>query len=145
MPTITLVNHLVARKGYAFIHGKPSEECLNCKFKAVCLDKLKEGHLYEVIRILDVKNPCKLYGYVTTVEVEEKPITLVIPKRLALEGLKFTYIPINCSERKCPNFNLCNTPYVKGSLPVVVTSVGNRVECRVFKEAMVKAEVILAD
>lgn len=145
MPTITLVNHLVARKGYAFVHGKPSEECLNCKFKVVCIDKLRENHLYEVIRVLDIKNPCKLYDYVTTVEVEEKPITLVIPKRLALEGLKFTYKPINCSERECPNYNICNAPYVKGSLPVVVINVGSRVECRVSREAVVKAEVILAD
>ncbi|MEM0014154.1 MAG: UPF0179 family protein [Zestosphaera sp.] len=145
MPTITLVNHIVAREGHVFIHGKPSEECVGCRFRAVCVDKLKPNHLYEVIRVTGIRNPCRLYGYVTTVEVEEKPVVLVIPKRLALEGLKFVYTPVNCGEKKCPYFTTCNAPYVRESLPVRVVSVRGKVNCRASKESMVAAEVVLAD
>lgn len=145
MPTITLVNHIVAREGHVFIHGKPSEECIGCRFRTVCVDKLKPNHLYEVIKVTNIKNSCKLYGYATTVEVEEKPVVLVIPKRLALEGLKFLYTPINCNERKCPCFTTCNTQYIKESIPVKVINVRDRVNCRISKETMVVAEVILAD
>lgn len=145
MPIITLLNHLVAKEGFKFIHGQPSEECLKCRLKPVCLDKLKPNHLYEVTRVTNIKNPCRLYGYVTTVEVEERPILLVIPKRLALEGLKFTYKMIECSEVKCPYRLFCNAEYLKDSMPVKVVKVKERVNCKTSRESMVLVEAILAD
>ncbi len=145
MPIITLLNHMVARKGFRFIQGQPSEECLRCRLRPVCLDKLKPNHLYEVTKVTNIKNSCKLYEYVVTVEVEEKPVLLVIPKRLALEGLKFTYKPIECGEVKCPYRIFCNTEYLKNDVPVKVVSVKEKVNCRVSKEAMVLVEAMLAD
>lgn len=145
MPVITLINHLVAREGFKFIHGEPSEECLKCRLRPVCVDKLKPNHLYEVVKVTNIKNPCKLYGYVTTVEVEERPISLVIPKRLALEGLKFTYKSIECNEVKCPYRIFCNVEYVRNNVPVKVVRIKEKVECKISKESMVLVEAILAD
>ncbi|MEM4629292.1 MAG: UPF0179 family protein [Zestosphaera sp.] len=145
MPIITLLNHLVAREGFRFIHGQPSEECLKCRLKPVCLDKLKPNHLYEVTRVTNIKNPCKLYGHVTTVEVEERPILLVIPKRLALEGLKFTHKMIECNEIKCPYRTFCSAEHLKNNASVKVVRVKERVDCRTSKESMVLVEAILAD
>ncbi|MCC6033641.1 MAG: UPF0179 family protein [Desulfurococcaceae archaeon] len=145
MPIITLINHLVAKEGFRFIQGQPSEECLKCRLKPVCLDKLKLNHLYEVVKVTNIKNPCRLYGYVTTVEVEERPITLVVPKRLALEGLKFTRKSIECNEVKCPYRSYCNIEYLKDNAPIKIVRVMDRVNCRASKESMVLVEAVLAD
>ncbi|MEO3993732.1 MAG: UPF0179 family protein [Desulfurococcaceae archaeon TW002] len=145
MSIITLLNHMVAREGFKFIQGQPSEECLRCRLRPVCLDKLKPNHLYEVTKVTNIRNPCKLYEYVVTVEVEEKPILLVIPKRLALEGLKFTHKLIECSEVKCPYRTFCSTEYLKNNVLIKVVRVREKVNCRVSKEAMVLVEAMLAD
>lgn len=145
MPIITLLNHLVAKEGFKFIHGQPSEECLKCRFKPVCLDKLKPNHLYEVTKVTNIKNPCRLYDYVTTVEVEERPIQLVVPKRLALEGLKFTYKVIECGEVRCPYRLFCKAEYLSDGVPVKIMKVKERVNCKTSRESMVLVEAILAD
>ncbi|MGC8974817.1 MAG: UPF0179 family protein [Thermoprotei archaeon] len=145
MPVITLINHIVAREGFKFIHGQPSEECFKCRLRPVCVDKLKPNHLYEVVKTTNIKNPCKLYGYVTTVEVEERPILLVIPKRLALEGLKFTYKPIECNEVKCPYRIFCNAGHIRNNVPIKVARIKEKVECKISKESMVLVEAMLAD
>mgnify|MGYP001772595945 CR=1 FL=1 len=145
MTIITLINHLVAREGFKFIHGGPSEECLNCRLRPVCIDKLKPNHLYEIVKVTDIKNSCRLHGYVTTVEVEERPIMLVVPKKLAIEGLKFTHKLIECNEFKCPYRTFCNIKYVKNNIPIKVVRVKERVNCRISRESMVLVEALLAD
>ncbi len=144
MGIITLVSYVVAKEGHTFVASQPSEECINCRFKSVCVDKLKPNHVYKVVKVMNIKNSCKVNERVVTVEVEEIPVEVVIPKKYAVEGLRFKYKKISCDKR-CDLRNLCSTRLIADGAVVKVVEVGKRVDCLNFKEAMVKAKVILAD
>jgi len=141
---ITLVSYVAAKEGYTFVASRPGEECVNCRFKSVCVDKLKPNHVYRVVKVMNIKNPCKINEYVVTVEVEEIPVEVVIPKKYAVEGLKFKYRKVFC-DSKCRLKSLCDTQLITDGAIVKVVEVGERVDCPSFKEAMVKAKVMLAD
>ncbi len=142
--TITLVSYLVAREGYTFLFTGPSPECMNCRFRKVCVDKLREGHTYRVVRVLGIKNRCPINKYVITVAVEEVAVPAAIPKRYGVEGMIFRYRKIDCNNTECEFFKLCRPDLLPDEGKVKVVSVGERLKCP-RGESLVKAEIMVVD
>ncbi|MEM3393760.1 MAG: UPF0179 family protein [Candidatus Methanomethylicia archaeon] len=87
---ITLVNSNVAKNGYKFVFEKPSEICLTCNLRKVCVERLEQGRIYEIIKVRDKKHFCKLLNdFVSVVEVKLSPIEIFVERRIALEGVKW--------------------------------------------------------
>lgn len=129
MGTITLVSSLVAREGYVFQFTGPAPECADCPFRKVCVDKLKPGHVYRVVRVLGIKNKCRLTGSVTTVEVEEAPVKTAIPSRLAVEGMVIRYNKVQCDKRDCPYYSICRQKLLPETAKVKIVGVGKKINC----------------
>jgi len=104
---ITLVNSNVAKNGYKFVFEKPSEICLTCNLRKVCVERLEQGRIYEIIKVRDKKHFCKLLNdFVSVVEVKLSPIEIFVERRIALEGVIVSYNPIEC-KTTCLNKSLC--------------------------------------
>ena len=142
MGIITLVSHIVARKGYTFLFTGGTDVCKNCRLRKVCIDKLKPGHLYKVKRVLGIKNRCPLNEWVVTVEIEEVPIRVAIPKRYAVEGLTFLYRKLEC-DSNCKNKEICSPKYLPKKAKVKVVKIYSNIECSNEKEPLLMADVIL--
>jgi len=126
---ITLISYLTAKKGYTFVFSGPAPECMNCRFRKVCIDKLKKGHVYKVVKVLGVKNRCPVNQYVVTVEVEEATIEAAVPTKLAIEGMIINYSKIKCDINKCVNYSVCNPRYLPGSGKVKIVKILGRLQC----------------
>ncbi len=129
MGIITLVSYIVAREGYTFQFKGGSPECINCKFRRVCIDKLKVGHVYRIIRVLNIKNRCPINEYVITVEVEETAVDACIPKRYAIESMIVSYSKIECSKKDCKYYRFCRPDLLPNKAKVKIVKVIERVEC----------------
>lgn len=106
---VTMVSKNNAKLGYRFIRQGSSEECLRCSFKHICIDKLEEGRIYQIVNIRKNEHYCKLINdKVKVVEVIESNIKCTVPTRIAFEGSIITYNRIICDEIKCINFTECN-------------------------------------
>lgn len=104
---ITLINSNIAKNGYKFIFEKPSGICFTCNLKKVCIERLKQGRIYEIIKVRDKRHFCKLLNaFVSVVEVKLSPIELFIERKIALEGVIVSYNPIEC-KMNCLNKSLC--------------------------------------
>ena len=126
---ITLVSYLVAKEGYTFVFSGPMPECSTCRFKKVCVDRLKKNHVYKIVKVLRIRNRCPVNKYVVTVEVEEVPITVVVPKRLAIDGMIINYEKIKCDNRSCPYYNFCRPKLLPERSRVKIVKVLDRVKC----------------
>lgn len=106
---VTMISKSNAKLGYKFIrHGYP-EECLKCSFKHICVDRLEEGRIYQVVNIRKNEHYCKLINdKVKVVEVIESNVTCTVPTKIAFEGSIITYNRVKCDEAKCINFMECN-------------------------------------
>ncbi len=144
--TITLVSHIVAKVGYTFLFNGPSPQCINCRFRRVCVDKLRVGHTYRVVRVLGITNKCPINKYVVTVAVEEVPVAAAIPKRYGVEGLIFRYRKVDCSNRNCPNYGLCRPELLpnEGKVRVVKVYRGSKLKCA-RGLSLVKADILVID
>ena len=58
---ITLIGKELAKEGVSFVFYEPAEECLNCRFKASCVDSLKKGHRYTITEVRDVEQKCPVH------------------------------------------------------------------------------------
>lgn len=106
---ITVVNENNAKIGYEFVKQGLSEECLKCPLKHVCIDRLEEGRIYQVVMIRKKEHYCKLINSkVRVVGVIESNVVCTIPTKMAFEGAIITYNRIKCDEVKCTNLMKCN-------------------------------------
>jgi len=143
MGIITLISYLTARKGYRFVFTEPATECLNCRFRRVCVDKLKLGHVYEVTKVYNIRNKCPINEYVVTVEVEESPVEVAIDRRLAVEGMVVNYVRRNCDKVDCSNYPYCVPKLVPKSVKVKIESVLRHIECpKDLKLSIAKVKVL---
>ncbi len=126
---ITLVSSLVAKEGYVFQFTGAAPECMDCPFRRVCVDKLKPGHVYRVVKVLGIKNKCRLTGSVTTVEVEEAPARTAVPSRLAVEGMVIRFSKVQCDRKDCPYYSICRQKLLPESRKVKIVSVGKKIKC----------------
>ncbi len=142
--TITLISYLVARVGYTFMFTGPSPECLNCRFRKVCVDKLRKGHTYRVVKVLGIKNKCPINKYVVTVAVEETAVPAAIPKRYGVEGLIFNYMKIKCERTACQNYKLCRPSLLPEQARVKVTKVYSTCRLSCLKGlSLIKADLMV--
>lgn len=106
---ITVINRNNAKIGYEFIKQGFSEECLKCSLKHVCIDRLEEGRIYQVVMIRKKEHYCKLIDdKVKVVGVIESNVICTIPAKMAFEGAVITYNRVKCDEVKCMNLMKCN-------------------------------------
>jgi uncharacterized protein (UPF0179 family) len=104
---VTVVNSEVAKKGYKFIFEKNNLHCAECILKKICINKLEQGRVYEIVNIRDKEHFCKLLnGKVYIVEVKLAPIELFLECKFGVEGITITYTPINCPT-PCTNIMYC--------------------------------------
>jgi len=128
--TITLVSYIVAKEGYTFQFKGGSPECMNCRFRQVCIDKLKVGHVYRVIKVMNIKNKCPVNEYVITVEVTEVAVDACIPKKYAIESMIVPYSKIQCGKKDCRYYRLCRPELLPDRARVKVTKVFNdKIKC----------------
>jgi uncharacterized protein (UPF0179 family) len=127
---ITLISYIVAKKGYIFQFTGSSKECLDCRFKKVCVDKLRKGHIYRVTKVYSIKNKCPLNEFVITVEVEEIPIEVSIPKKVAIEGITLHYRKIECNIDECPYNKLCRPPLMPDQAKIKVEKIFENIRCQ---------------
>ncbi len=142
MGIITLVSYIAAREGYTFLHRGGGKECETCRFRKVCIDKLKKGHVYRVTKVLGIRNPCPINGWVVTVEVEEIPVRAAIPKKYAVEGLTFNYVKPKCSP-SCNNRKKCSPELLPSKAKVKVVKVYDKIECDGVKEPLIEADILI--
>ena len=129
MSIITLVSYIAARKGYVFRFEEAPKECLNCRFRTVCVDKLKKGHVYKVTKVFNIRNRCPLNEYVITVEVEEISVDASLPKKLAIEGMIVKYAKIDCQKKECPHYSICRPKLLPDVAKVRVEKVKGKINC----------------
>jgi len=105
--------------------------CEKCWLKEKC-SQLKRGWIYEVKNILgQVKHKCPIHGEVVVAEVEELGVSLVIPKKVAIEGATVTYVPIACKRKECPHWSECTGKRygLKGQVRLKIVEVIGEVQC----------------
>jgi len=105
--------------------------CNECWLKEKC-GILKKGWIYEVKAIVGkIEHPCKLHGKVIMAELEELGISLVVPTKLAMEGITVEYSPLACDKRDCPLWSECTGRKHRLGRRVKVKIVGviEKVEC----------------
>lgn len=105
--------------------------CDNCWLKEKC-SQLKRGWIYEVKNILgQVKHKCPIHGEVIVAEVEELGVSLVVPKKVAIEGATVAYVPITCKRKKCPYWGECTGKRygLKGQIRLKIVEILDDIEC----------------
>ncbi len=138
----TLISKYAAKEGYRFLYSGRMEECLGCRFRHACVDNLKEGVAYEVVKVYGIVNRCPALGEVVTVDVKPAEVSVALDPRAAVEGVLVTYTHRECGI-PCQFSELCRNPLVRSGTKVKVLSVGGRVSCRAGK-SLVAAIVLPA-
>lgn len=126
---ITLISYITAKEGFRFVFTGPSEECLGCRFRRVCVDKLKVGQIYEVKKVYGILNKCPINEYVVTVDVSEAEIEVAMSRKAVIEGAIVSYNKIPCDNVKCPNYSRCSSNLVIKPLKVKIVKVLGNVIC----------------
>ncbi len=126
---ITLISYITAREGFRFVFTGPSKECLGCRFRRVCVDKLKVGQIYEVTKVYGILNKCPINEYVVTVDVKEAEIEVAMSRRTVIEGAIVNYSKMSCDNVKCPNHSRCSSNLVIKPLKVKIVKVLGNVTC----------------
>jgi len=107
---LTLIGIKLAKKNRKFLFIDAAEECANCNssLKAVCLNNLEKGQIYEIIEIRkNVVHPCPVHEKgVIVVEVQKASIQSAIDNKLAREGATISFPPA-CNEVSCINYHFC--------------------------------------
>lgn len=95
MGIITLIGEKQAKIGHKFVFQGGLPDCHDCKLEPVCSGNLEPGRLYEIVRILQKKHPCKIFeSDVAVVEVKLSHIEALIEGKYAFEGATITFKPI---------------------------------------------------
>jgi len=128
-PIITLLPENMARKGVIFVSGEAGPECTRCKLRRVCIENLKPGHVYRVVRARRMTHKCPIYGTVRVVEVEEAEFEVAVEPRLAMPGAIIKYRPIKCPFKLCPHYRSCSPEFIRGEIRVKILEVRGSLEC----------------
>ncbi len=132
MATYTLVNEVLAYKGYEFVFQGGSTICGRCELRPVCIGNLRVNRRYRVIKVEDKHFPCPLIrGNVKLVEVDLSPVKASINFKRMLLNVPFKYEGIDCDEHDCEYFENCRPIGLKkGDLCVAVKVVSPIKHCR---------------
>jgi len=126
---ITLISKTSARIGYKFIHEGGTKECIKCPLKKVCIDNLRVGRIYEVIKIRGKEHSCLVHeDKVVIVEVREAAIEAAIENRIAIEGVIIRYRPIEC-DKMCIYRTLCQPRGLEEGDRVKIKKIEENINC----------------
>ena len=130
MVTIALVGKRNARVGYEFQYIGLSHDCRECPLKNVC-GSLEQGKIYRVVSMRDKEHPCRSHDMnsVATVEVEEMPAEIVVPRKIAIEGTIFTYEGSKCDRHNCKYYTECNIMGLKNGTRLKIEKIIENVDC----------------
>lgn len=127
---VTLVGKKQARKGFKFVFSAPSAQCENCEYGRVCVEKLKPGRVYQVVRLRENVFPCPLHeGGVRVVEVVEAEVSAAIPSKLAVEGATIVFKSPECETALCENATLCYPVGLKNGDKCIIVKVEEKLSC----------------
>ena len=106
---ITLIGKELAKEGVSFVFYEPAEECLNCRFKASCVDSLKKGHRYTITEVRDVEQKCPVHenDKVQVVSVENAEFAILTDSKGVFEGSTFDFKREGCSNKDCDYREMC--------------------------------------
>lgn len=121
---VTLVGSKLSSLGREFIFKGESEECDGCELKSSCLN-LEEGRKYRIIgKRNNRERDCKLhYGGVVPVEVVQSPLIVALPAEKTYEGSELEYEPIDCENRECQMYRVCNPEGVKENEKIKISEI----------------------
>ncbi|MBQ6813630.1 MAG: UPF0179 family protein [Methanobrevibacter sp.] len=129
---ITLIGKKLAKKGESFVFYGPAEDCLNCRFKATCIDSLTEGHKYTITEVRDVEQKCPIHEdeKVNVVAVEKAETTILTDSKGVFEGSSFEFNRKGCSNKDCDFRDMCFPDGIpKGEKCVYVKDLGKFKDC----------------
>ena len=131
---ITIVGEKQARLGFGFIYTGPSSACKGCNFSKVCLEKLEEGHIYEVAVTRDKEIPCKVHAdRARVVEVIEVDIPLAMDKKDIFEGATIVFNREDCGDKNCSNSKICHPIGLKDGEKYKIIKVLGPISCSLQK------------
>ena len=127
---VTLVPVEFAKEGVEFQYLGPSQECRECKLKNVCL-RLEEGKWYRVVGIRGNEHECKIHnnGKVVSVEVEEIPAKIALPRKIAIEGSTVQYSPVKCRNKGCIYYEYCRPYKLRGETKIKIEKLLGEIDC----------------
>ncbi|MFP3255009.1 MAG: UPF0179 family protein [Thermoplasmata archaeon] len=130
MVSIALVGKRMAKKDFVFQYLGSIQDCRDCPLRNICF-LLSPGKYYRIINVREKEHQCKIHDLnkVVTVEVEEIPVPIAIDKKMAIEGSTTAILNKDCDNIYCPNFDLCNLPWVKENMKVKIENVGENLKC----------------
>lgn len=127
---VALVGVRQARKGFVFVHGRPSKECNGCKLFKVCVATLEPDRVYEVVSVRRKTFPCRVHeGGVQVVEVAEKDVEACIDARFAMLGAVIAFHPQECDNTSCENHIRCVPEGIRKGERCKILDLKGRVIC----------------
>jgi uncharacterized protein (UPF0179 family) len=128
--SVTLISRKLAKPGTVFQFLGPLVDCKDCPLKNVCFD-LDFGKFYKITALRAKEHACLLYqdNKVVSIEIEETPVQLNLPKKQAIEGGIITYSEPNCDNIDCDNYSLCKMLGLKDGMKLTIIDVGDKVDC----------------
>ena len=102
--------------------------CEGCLLKDRC-GQYKKGWIYEVKgKVGLVEHDCKIHGKVVMGEVEEVGVSVILPKKVAIEGATVEYVQHVCNKKDCPLWKEC-TAYKGKRVKIKVKEILEDVKC----------------
>ena len=127
---VTLIGKGQAKVGEVFIHRGPGSKCIDCKYSQVCVENIKSGRVYEIVKIRDKTLFCEQYEMeMQVVEVVNAKIPSTIPAKQAIPGAIITFRTPICNEEKCGSYDLCFPEGLKSGDHCEVLKVIQSVQC----------------
>ena len=127
---VTLVGKGQAKVGEVFIHRGPGSKCAECKYSQVCVENVKPGRVYEIVKVRDKTLFCEQYEMeMQVVEVINAKIPSAIPAKQAIPGAIITFRTPICEGEKCVSCDFCFPEGLKSGDHCEVVEVIQSVEC----------------
>ncbi|MEM0160194.1 MAG: UPF0179 family protein [Thermoplasmata archaeon] len=128
--SVTLISKKLAKPGTVFQFLGPLVDCKDCSLKNVCFD-LDFGKFYRITGLRAKEHACILYqdNKVVSIEIEEIPAQLNLPKKQAIDGGIITYSELNCDNIDCDNYSFCKMLGLKDGMKITIIDVGEKIDC----------------
>lgn len=121
---VTLIGSKLSDLGQEFIFYGESEECEGCDLKSSCLN-LEKGRKYRVIgKRKNRQRDCKIHADgVLPVEVAQSPLIVAIPAEKAYEGSELSFESVECEDRECQMYRVCNPEGVEEEEKIKISDI----------------------
>lgn len=128
---VILIDKNIAKKGHKFVYYE-SNVCKKCEYKDVCIGKLKQGRVYEIVDIIRTRKKilCPLTkSNAVLVEVKLADIETAVPTKKAISNIVIKWNPPICKNYLCKYRDLCFSKGLFRGDKIKIKRVGNRIQC----------------